>query len=132
MKNSAEENATHSHAIVWLDHLTAKVFRMGLSGVSSHVVHAHLGSSHLHHKANTIGSGKVQNDQAFLAEIAKSLDACTDVLVTGPGTEKRTLNHYLESKRPSMKVHVESSDHPSDDEIIARGRKHFGFASPRA
>ena len=66
MSNSATRNttATHAHAIVWIDHLTAKIFSMGLTGVDSIVVPAHLSSAHLHHKANSIGAGKVESDRA--------------------------------------------------------------------
>ena len=40
--------------------------------------------------------------------------------------------HHLQSVRPKMLLRLESSDHPTDNEIVAIGRKHFGFAAPRA
>ena len=42
----------HNHAVV-VDHRVAKVF------VDERTIHANLATPHLHHKANTIGSGKV-------------------------------------------------------------------------
>jgi stalled ribosome rescue protein Dom34 len=125
--NTAQVQAsqTHSRAVIWIDHLTAKIFTMGLTGVTPSVVHAHLASAHLHHKANTIGSGHVADDPAFLGQIAKAVDTCTEVLILGPGTEKTALMHYLQSTHPQIALRVESSDHPSDAEIIAAGRKHF-------
>jgi hypothetical protein len=77
--NTAQVQASqpHSRAVIWIDHLTAKIFAMGLTGVTPSAVHAHLASSHLHHKANTIGSGRVEDDPTFFAQIAKAVEACT-------------------------------------------------------
>ena len=48
----------HNHAVV-VDHRVAKVFYLGLEVVDERTIHANLATPHLHHKANTIGSGKV-------------------------------------------------------------------------
>jgi hypothetical protein len=131
-RSAMTEEQPHRRAVVWIDHLKAKIFEMGLTGVSSSEVHAHLSSSHLHHHANVIGSGHAEQDPKFLAAIAKAVEACDDVLILGPGIEKTTLMHYLQSARPKLVLRLESSDHPSDDEIIALGRQHFGLSEPRA
>jgi stalled ribosome rescue protein Dom34 len=121
-------STAHQHAIVWIDHLTAKVFGLGLTGVDSIVVLAHLTSTHLHHKANSIGAGKVESDPAFFTKVGQALQNCTNVLIVGPGTEKVELQHYLRDLRPEIVLHAEASDHPTDKEIIARGKAFFGFA----
>ncbi|MBI5318415.1 hypothetical protein [Bradyrhizobium sp.] len=118
----------HAHAVVWIDHLTAKVFPMGLAGVGEVVVHAHPSSTHLHHKANTIGSGQAAEDKSFLPAVAESLRFCRDILIVGPGTEKAALLHYLREHRKDLaptSLHAEAADHPSDREIIALGRRRF-------
>jgi len=132
MTNSAQADQPHRRAVIWIDHLAAKIFTMGLTGVSFSTVHAHLSSSHLHHHANTIGSGHVKDDPAFLGAIAQSVAACDEVLILGPGTEKTVLMHHLQSVRPKTVLQIGSSDHPTDDEIVAIGRKHFGLSEPRA
>ena len=132
MTHPAQADQPHRRAVIWIDHLAAKIFTMGLTGVSSSTVHAHLSSSHLHHHANTIGSGHVKEDPAFLAAIARSVAACDEVLVLGPGTEKTVLMHHLQSVRPKTALQIGSSDHPTDEEIVAIGRKHFGLSEPRA
>jgi hypothetical protein len=90
MKNSVEAQVgqTHSRAVIWIDHLTAKVFSMGTTGVTPSVAHAHLPSQHLHHKANTIGPGRVEEDPSFLEQVVKAVAPCREVLIVGPGTEK--------------------------------------------
>lgn len=120
----------HAHAVVWIDHLTAKVFPMGLAGVGEVVVHAHPSSTHLHHKANTIGSGRAEEDKSFLPAVAETLRFCHDILIVGPGTEKAALLHYLQENRKDLAataLHAEASDHPTDREIIALGRRRFGL-----
>ena len=120
----------HAHAVVWIDHLTAKIFPMGLAGVGEVVVHAHPSSTHLHHKANTIGSGHAGEDKHFLPKVAEALRFCRDILIVGPGTEKSALLHYLKENRKDLsdtQIHVEAADHPTDREIIALGRRRFGL-----
>jgi len=126
MNNSAnvQEDQIHSRAVVWVDHLRAKIFSMGLTGISSIMVHAHLSSPHLHHKANSIGAGRVEDDP-ILEQIAKAVASCVEVLILGQGTEKTALLQYLERAFPQMVLRPEACDHPTDPEIIALDRKHF-------
>lgn len=128
--NVTPADIEHAHAVVWIDHLTAKIFPMGLAGVGEVVVHAHPSSTHLHHKANTIGSGHAGEDKHFLPKVAEALRFCRDILIVGPGTEKSALLHYLKDIRKDLsdtQIHVEAADHPTDREIIALGRRRFGL-----
>ena len=120
----------HAHAVVWIDHLTARIFPMGHAGVGEVIVHAHPSSSHLHHKANSIGSGHAADDKDFLPKVAETLRYCRDILIVGPGTEKSTLLHYLKDTRKDLsdtQLHDEAADHPTDREIIALGRRRFNL-----
>jgi hypothetical protein len=127
MTNPAQAKVSQSHAraVIWVDHLTAKVYAMGTTGVTSTVVHARLTSHHLHHKANSIGSGRVAEDPAFLEQVAKEVAPCREVLIVGPGTEKTVLAAHLQSVHPQMTLRSDACDHPTDAEIVALGRKHF-------
>jgi stalled ribosome rescue protein Dom34 len=126
---------TRNHAIVWIDHLKAKVFYVGLTGVDEVVLHAHLSTEHLHHKANAIGAGHVADDPRFLGDVAGALAQSGEILIIGPGGEKTALHHYLQQQHPKIAaavVRVETSDHPSDAEIVALAKRHFRFAVSRA
>jgi stalled ribosome rescue protein Dom34 len=128
--NAKPADIQHAHAVVWIDHLTAKIFPMGQAGVGEVVVHAHPSSSHLHHKANSIGSGHAGDDKHFLPAVAEALRFCREVLIVGPGTEKSKLLHYLKDTRKDLsdtQLHAEAADHPTDREIIALGRRRFGL-----
>jgi stalled ribosome rescue protein Dom34 len=118
---------THAHAVVWIDHLVAKIFTIGLKGVSAEAVRAYLPSQHLHHKANAVGDGGVLEDSTFLVRVGAALRECTDLLIIGPGTVKTELMNYLKAARPDLNLHVESSDHPTEREIVALGRRAFPF-----
>lgn len=123
----------HNHAVVWVDHTVARIFYLGLEAVGEETVHADLASAHLHHKANTIGSGKVHDDPSFFPRIDRALEHCRSVLVVGPGNEKTLLLKHLKESRRSVnasEVHAESCDHPTDREIVALGRRYFHLGEP--
>jgi len=115
----------HARAVVWIDHIIAKIFSVGLTGVQASAVRAHLPSRHLHHHANAIGSGRVREDSGYLARVSDALEGCTDLLIIGPGTEKTELAHHLQATRPDLHLSLEASDHPTDGELVALCRRHF-------
>lgn len=126
---------THFHAVVWIDHLQARVFHIGLSGEDQVVLHPHLPTRHLHHKANTIGSGRVAPDKEFLAEVASAVSDAGEILIIGPSGAKTELANYVRDHDPEVGnriVAVEPADHPSDGEIVAYAKKYFRFEVPRA
>lgn len=114
----------HSHAVVWIDHLIAKIFSIGLTGVSATAVRAHLAPQRLDCKAHT-GSADVNDDPTFVVRVGRALSSCTDLLIIGPGTEKTELMNFLRVNRPDLTLHVETSNPPTDREIVAVGRKIF-------
>src|SRR5690242_14862079 len=75
---------THFHAVVWLDRSEAKVFHIGLTGADEVTLHPHLQTKHLHHKANSIGTGHAAPDKHFFQEIAGALNDAGEILIIGP------------------------------------------------
>ncbi|CAN5263353.1 hypothetical protein BH10PSE10_BH10PSE10_03230 [soil metagenome] len=126
----------HSHVVVWIDHLQARIFHVGLSGTDQVVLKSHLSTQHLHHKANTIGSGNAAEDQGFLKHTAGAIQGAEQILILGPAGEKTVLNNYLREHAPASSdriIAVEPADHPSDGEIVAYAKKYFKFGeAPRA
>ena len=123
----------HNHAVVWVDHRVAKIFYLGLEAVDERTIDANLATPHLHHKSNTIGSGKVEDDPTFFPRIDEALEHCEAVLVVGPGSEKTLLlKHLKESRRAAVDrdLRAEPCDHPTDREIVALGRRHFHLGEP--
>lgn len=123
----------HNHAVVWIDHRVAKVFYLGLNAADELMIEAHLATEHLHHRANSIGSGKVEDDPNFFPRIDKALRNCEAVLIVGPGNEKALLLKYLIDSPHALKardLHVIAPDHPTDREVVALGRRHFHLGEP--
>jgi hypothetical protein len=80
---------THFHAIVWIDHTQAKVFHIGLSGKDEVALHPHLPTRHIHHKANSIGSGHAGFDKEFFAQVMNAVSDAGEILIIGPPMRRR-------------------------------------------
>ncbi len=125
---------THFHAIVWIDHTQAKVFHIGLSGDDEAILHPHLQTRHLHHKANSIGSGHAGFDKEFFAQVMNAISDAGEILIIGPASAKTELAKYLReqhSKIGERIVAVEAADHPTDREIVAYAKRHFKMETLR-
>ncbi|MBS0416065.1 MAG: translational machinery protein [Proteobacteria bacterium] len=116
------------HAIVWIDRQQARVLRFGPQGVASAIVHSSHCHEHLHHKANSIDSGKAPVDRDFLQRVGASLPPAAAILLTGPANAKRELLSHLEAHQKTIASHVvglETLDHPSDGQLEAFARTYF-------
>ena len=118
----------HFHAIIWIDHLQAKVFRFNASDVDRDVIRPHDPTVHLHHKANTIGSGHAPVDKDFLRRVTDTVSGAGAIMIVGPSSAKMELATYIEVHAPHLMARVstvEAADHPSDGELVALARKFF-------
>ena len=125
---------THFHAIVWIDHSQAKIFHIGLTGQDEIDLHPHLATRHIHHKANSIGSGHTGFDKEYFAQVMNAVSDAGEILIIGPANAKTELAKYLHEQHPKIGeriVAVEAVDHPSDREIVAYAKKHFKIESLR-
>jgi stalled ribosome rescue protein Dom34 len=125
---------THFHAIVWIDHSQAKVFHVGLSGQDEVDLHPHQPTRHLHHKANSIGSGHAGFDKEFFAQVMNAISDAGEILIIGAGSAREELAKYLREQHSGIGeriVAVEAADHPSDREIVAYARKYFKIGPGR-
>jgi stalled ribosome rescue protein Dom34 len=121
------------HALVWIDHHLAKVFLLGTDTHETLLVSSTHPHSHLHHKANSIDSGRAPVDKDFLRRVAATLMHVQSILIAGPASAKIELTSYLESAHPRIAARVsavETMDHPTDGELLAHAR-HFFKADDR-
>jgi stalled ribosome rescue protein Dom34 len=120
--------AEHFHAVVWIDHREARVFHFSPTELDKLVLHPHNPTRHIHHKANTIGSGHAADDHEFLHHVAEAIAGAGAVLITGPGNAKTTLVNHIRDHDPAIGkiiAGVETVDHPTDGELVAHARKYF-------
>jgi len=116
------------HAIVWLDHLEARVVSFSLGTSSEIDVHSNSPERHIHHKAGSIGSGHAADDHHFFDEIVESLAGIHEVLIAGPGNAKTAFHTYIADRHAELAgrvVGIETLDHPTDAELLAHARKSF-------
>ena len=88
----------------------------------------HNSTRHIHHKANSIGSGHAAEDQQFLQRVAEAIADAGAVLITGPANAKIELVKHVERHVPTLSAKiagVETLDHPTDGELVAHARKYF-------
>ena len=124
-------NQHHYHAIVWVDHHEARVFHVSPTDVEKHILHPDHPTRHIHHKANSIGSGHAAEDHAFLEAVARSVADAGAILITGPANEKTELVKHIHRHAPKLMnalVGVETVDHPRDEQLVAHARKYFKAA----
>lgn len=123
--------SSHYHAIVWIDHREALVFHFGPTEVDRLVLHPHNPTRHIHHKANSIGSGHAAEDQDFLHRVTESIADAGAVLITGPANAKTELVKHIHRDDPRLIdiiAGVETIDHPSDGALVAHARHYFKSA----
>lgn len=121
----------HYHAVIWMDHREARVFKFGREDVERLVLHPDRPSRHLHHKAGEIGSGKAAEDHAFHRAIEEAVADVTEVLVVGPGSAKQEFVRDVERSAPTLRsriLGVETVDHPTDPQVVAFARRYFDAA----
>jgi hypothetical protein len=118
----------HFHAVVWIDHHEARVFHFSPTDVEKLVLHPDHPTRHIHHKANSIGSGHAAEDQAFLHAVAQSFADAGAVLITGPANAKTELVKHISRDDPGLMktiVGIETVDHPTDAQLVAHARHYF-------
>jgi hypothetical protein len=121
------------HAVVWTDHHHAKVMRFDADNAETVNVKAHS------HPTGQHGSA-VRDEHEFFAHVCDAVDTTPEVLVVGPRSGLHDFQHYVTKHRPATGRHIvawDVVDHPSDNQLLALGRKWFadraaGLVMPQA
>lgn len=109
------------HAVVAIDHQSAQILQFDEAHVQSQKVKAHT------HHTRQHGS-TVRTEHEFFGEVCDALAGITEVLVTGPQTGIKDFQHYATKHRPDTARHLvgyETTDHPSEAQLVALARKFF-------
>jgi stalled ribosome rescue protein Dom34 len=120
----------HAGSAVWLDHHEARVFHVSPAGFDESVVKAPAQHIHRHPKGSSEGHHHPDDLRHFFSEVAKALESSEKILVLGPSTAKLQFLRYLHTHTPALEprvVGIESADHPSDRQLIAHIKHHFGI-----
>ena len=117
-----------NHAVIWIDHKEAHIMFLSEAASEAEIIRSKSTHTHLHHKANEIGSGKVALDSKYLHSVIQAVKESKEILILGPGSAKLELMkhaHKHDVQLAEKIVGVETVDHPSDKEILAHARKFF-------
>ena len=120
----------HHHALVWIDHHEARIFRFDseVSEATHHVVRDERSPAHLHHKANSSGSGHVPVSHAYLEKVAEDIKDARAILIVGPSSAKHEFYKHIELHHKDLLksvVGVETLDHPGDGPLLAHAAQSF-------
>ncbi len=114
------------HVVAWLDHTEAHVIHFNRDASQTDIIKS-TSRPHLHVKAGGNG-GRNGEDRAYLEQVVSAVKDAEAILIVGPGTEKTVLYKHLLERHPAVAdkvVSVESSDHPTDGQLLAYARKFF-------
>ena len=115
----------HQHAVVWIDHSEAHVMGYGIGGVDRQVFRSKQKMKHLHHKANSIGSGRAPTDVEFFERVISALQRSHAILLTGPANAKIEFVDHIRKEHPSLAQAIkgiQTVDHPTDGELLKTAR----------
>jgi stalled ribosome rescue protein Dom34 len=107
------------HAVVWMDHAQAHVVLFGKEHAESHRIR-----SRSHHKHQ----GKGTDLSGLFADIAKALEGCKEILLTGPGLVRNQFREWCAQHQHAIAACIVDSvaaDHPSDAQLVALAKQYF-------
>jgi stalled ribosome rescue protein Dom34 len=119
------------HAIVWMNHNAAEVFRIDTGEDSKRVVNSHTSLQGLHHLGPADGGEHHAVDADYFTRIASALNHVGGILLAGPGQARFELGRFLGKTRPDLAAHMHELDipgHPGDAALVALAREHFRLA----
>jgi stalled ribosome rescue protein Dom34 len=117
-----------THAVVWIDHKEARIFHIRSEAVDESTILSPQHHVHRHPKGR--GEPREHSDDThhFFDHVARELDEVDAVLIVGPASAKLEFFKFVQQKhRPleSKIVGIETADHPTGGEIVARARSYF-------
>jgi len=125
--------AGHIHAVVWIDHHEARIFRFDgeVSENTHHIIKDHKSPQHLHHGMKSVGGGHPPANHEYLDQIALDIGDARAILIVGPSGAKHELYRRIQDHHKALLSHimgVETLDHPGDGALLAHAAKSFRAA----
>jgi stalled ribosome rescue protein Dom34 len=117
---------------VWIDHTKASIFHLSAEQVDTATVIAPHHNHHRHPKGPEGGKAHPEDAQIFFRKVARSLDDAEQILLVGPSTARVEFGSYLHQHDRPIEARVvasETVDHPTDPQLVAFAKKHFGISN---
>jgi hypothetical protein len=119
------------HAVVWIDHLQARVFYFDREGAELQKLTTTLPHQQTHNKAGTIDGKRTPPDQVYYHDVTVALEPAMEWLILGPSSARIELAEHIRRHHPQLAsriIGVEAADHPTDSQIVAHARSFFRAA----
>ena len=121
----------HYHAVVWLDHREAHVYFFNRDSFDEVDIQSSKAKDRLQHIGGRMSGRRTPEDHAYLHKIVETLKPAQEWLIMGPGTAKVELVKHIHKHDHELSeriIGVETSDHPTDRQIVAHARDFFKSA----
>ena len=119
----------HYHSIVWIDHHKAVVWNFNDDAQAKSIVKSHDQHQRIHvRKSLHQGGHETAEELQFFRDVSHALNGVEEIIVIGPAHAKDEFATFLKDKAPQIGakvVAVETSDHPTDAQLLAYAHKHF-------
>src|SRR4029079_628539 len=93
---------SYVHAIVWLDHLNARIFAFSDGDGETIPIESQSEQRQLHRKSGKPGSAHAPDEVALFGEIVAAVADVREILITGPGTAKLAFRRYVEQRNNEL------------------------------
>jgi stalled ribosome rescue protein Dom34 len=116
--------AQHFHAVVWIDHKQARIFRFNVDEADRTLIRDHVVRD-LHSREKRTGH-RIEENKPFFEDVANAIADAGAILIVGPAQEKDLFAKFLAEKHPAIRAHVEGvgkADHPTDGELLDFARR---------
>ena len=116
------------HAVVHTDHHAAEVLQFDADQVLVQKVKAHSHDTGQHHSG-------VRTEHEFFGNVCDALAGIPEVVVAGTHTATEDFKHYVAKHRPQVAPQIvgyEVVDHPTQNQLVALGRKFFAHFNQMA
>jgi stalled ribosome rescue protein Dom34 len=117
-----------THAVIWIDHKEARIFHVHPEAVDEATVLS--AQHHMHRHPKGRGEAREHPDDTthFFDAVARELEGLDAILIVGPSSAKLEFFRFVHEHHRSLEskvVGVETADHPTSEEIVARARIYF-------
>ena len=116
--------------ILWIDHREARIFGIEPGTLDNATIRAPGHHVHRHPAGGTAEHNHPGDERAFFQEVAHALEGAEQILIVGPSTAKVQFFRYLHQHAPKLEpkvVSIETVDHPTDGQLVAYAKRHFGI-----
>jgi hypothetical protein len=117
------------HVTIWIDHKEARILRFRPESVDEATVSCP--PQHVHHKHPKGPEGVKEHPddtQRFFRDVGRALEGTEEILLVGPATAKLEFVRYLHKHGRAIEsriVAIETTDHPTDRQLVAHARTYF-------